>query len=343
MSSNLIFLISQPRAGSTLTQKILGNHPEIHTVSEPWVMLYPLYALKETGHNAEYNNEFARIGLKGFLSSLSENGKQLYLDHVSQMYGGLYQKMLDTSKKTFFLDKTPRYYNIIPELNQTFPDSKTIILLRNPLAVLCSMLNTWIGDSWLQLQKLRHDILDAPSLLLNGINTLEDNVLVVHYEEILQNFEREVGRICEYLSIDFYPELIDYGNTDSIRWTLGDQKSVYKGTKPDATNAEQWLKALKNPQTWRLVSDYLEILGSTTLKEMGYDYTQLREHLDKTHPGRIKLWNTLPLSLLLTDPSEFLSINYGLYSVKMIASLRSKGILGAGLEAVRKVAKPYHR
>lgn len=38
---NLIFLISQPRAGSTMLQKVLGSHPEIHTVSEPWVALPP--------------------------------------------------------------------------------------------------------------------------------------------------------------------------------------------------------------------------------------------------------------------------------------------------------------
>ena len=54
---NLIFIISQPRAGSTLLQRILGGHPEIHTAAEPWIMLHPLYALKSKGCSAEYNAE----------------------------------------------------------------------------------------------------------------------------------------------------------------------------------------------------------------------------------------------------------------------------------------------
>ena len=52
---NLIFLISQPRAGSTLTQRILGSHQDIHTISEPWIMLHPFYALRDKGCQMEYS------------------------------------------------------------------------------------------------------------------------------------------------------------------------------------------------------------------------------------------------------------------------------------------------
>lgn len=54
---NLIFLISLPRSGSTLTQKILGAHSAIYTRSEPWIMLNPLYSLKQEGIDAIYNKQ----------------------------------------------------------------------------------------------------------------------------------------------------------------------------------------------------------------------------------------------------------------------------------------------
>ena len=63
---NLIFLISQPRAGSTMTQRILGSHPDICTVSEPWLMLHPLYAMRPQGYEAEYHAWEARVALKNF-------------------------------------------------------------------------------------------------------------------------------------------------------------------------------------------------------------------------------------------------------------------------------------
>ena len=64
---NLIFLISQPRAGSTLLQRILAAHSQVHSVSEPWLMLHPVYALRPSGITAEYNEELARIALRDYL------------------------------------------------------------------------------------------------------------------------------------------------------------------------------------------------------------------------------------------------------------------------------------
>ncbi|MBI4530372.1 MAG: sulfotransferase, partial [Candidatus Latescibacteria bacterium] len=64
---HLIFLISQPRAGSTLLQRILGGHPDIHTVPEPWLMLHPLYALRSDGYQTEYAVDVAHTSLREFL------------------------------------------------------------------------------------------------------------------------------------------------------------------------------------------------------------------------------------------------------------------------------------
>ena len=139
---NLIFLISQPRSGSTLLQRILGGHPDIHTVSEPWLMLHPFYALRGTsGISTEYSTYPAHRALMNFLSTFDQ-GEELFFEGVRRMYGHFYEKALDTSGSRYFLDKTPRYYLIIPELIQTFPKAKFIILLRNPLAVLSSMVKT---------------------------------------------------------------------------------------------------------------------------------------------------------------------------------------------------------
>lgn len=53
VGGNLGFLVSLPRSGSTLLQRIVSNHPDIHTVAEPWFMLHPLYALKRGEFIAE--------------------------------------------------------------------------------------------------------------------------------------------------------------------------------------------------------------------------------------------------------------------------------------------------
>ena len=41
----------------------------------------------------------------------------------------------------YFLDKTPRYYHIIQELKDLFPESKFVILVRNPVSVFSSIMD----------------------------------------------------------------------------------------------------------------------------------------------------------------------------------------------------------
>src|SRR5688500_15750036 len=51
-----LFLLSLPRSGSTLAQRILAAHEAIATASEPWILLPYLYTLRERGAYAEYNH-----------------------------------------------------------------------------------------------------------------------------------------------------------------------------------------------------------------------------------------------------------------------------------------------
>lgn len=82
---NLIFLISQPRSGSTLTQRILGSHPDIHTLAEPWLMLHPSYGMKSVGYDAEYNADWARTIVQQFLQKLP-TGEKTYYEGLRRMY-----------------------------------------------------------------------------------------------------------------------------------------------------------------------------------------------------------------------------------------------------------------
>lgn len=301
LGGSLVFLISQPRAGSTLLQRILGCHPDIYTLSEPWLMLHPLFALKDgEGLSTEYDAEVARKATKDFLTHIP-SGEQEYVEGVRHMYGALYRKALDKSGKRFFLDKTPRYYFIIPELYRTFPEAHFIILIRNPLAVLCSIVSTFVRGKWHRFPKYRYDIIRAPALLLEGIETLRSHGLAVCYEKLVENPENEVAKVCHWLDIKFVRSIIHYGQAGLTRWPLGDQKTVYQHFAPDSNSASNWLLALNDPQIWRLVDNYLELLGKDTLYRMGYTYEELRAVLEVRRPSKLRLRSTSSMTSLLEN------------------------------------------
>jgi len=274
---NLIFLISQPRAGSTLLQRILGAHPAIHTVSEPWIVLPPLYSLREEGLDAAYDQTLARKAVKGFLDGLPE-GEEAYWHAVRGMLSHLYGRALSESGKSLFLDKTPRYYFIIPELRHVFADARIVILLRNPLAVLSSILSTWVkSEDPLQLRPFRHDLMTAPRLLLEGTRSCGPSAIVVHYEDLVSNPIEEVRSLCAKLDIAFQPGMIEYGpTTGGERWLYGDQGTVYRESRPVGDFATHWRSVLKRFPAWEAwARSYLDALGPDLLRGLGYAYDEL--------------------------------------------------------------------
>lgn len=332
----LIFVISQPRAGSTMLQRMLGGHPDIHTVGEPWLMLYPLYALRQQGYEAEYSAPTARPALQEFLNTLP-NGEEEYIEGVRRMCSYLYGRALEASGKRYFLDKTPRYYLIIPELVRAFPEARFIILLRNPLSMLCSILDTWIKQQWSWVYYFKSDLVRAPRLLLEGAGLMGERGLVIHYEQLVTDPENEMRRVCAMLGEDFTPDMVEYNRQNLPHWQLGDQKGVYQHTRPVAENAQKWVEAIRDPQVWRLASDYLRWLGRETVEQMGYAYDELQQQLAANEPNRARLWLTFPLSWYLEEQLEKRR-KWERGIARLAHALRQRGVKGgaAGAEVEDK-------
>jgi hypothetical protein len=330
----LVFVISQPRAGSTLLQRMLGSHPEIHTVSEPWLMLHPIYALRSEGHEAEYNARGAWKGLQGFIQTLPD-GQDVFNEGIRRMYSYLYTQAITTSGKRYFLDKTPRYYFIIPDLYRIFPKAHYIILLRNPLAVLSSIINTWTKH-WFALYNHKHDLLQAPRLLLKGIKDVGEQGVVVHYEELVKNPEDVTRRICSKLGISFVHEMVKYGSSDLPHWGFGDQNKVYEHSVPTRQYTDKWIHAISNPQVWRLAHDYLPLLGRETVDQMGYSYEGLSAIIREHKPHRTRLWFTVSMPWLLRKPlTEYNAIMK--YFLFLFGTMSRQGVVVGVSYAIRRL------
>ena len=283
---NLIFLISQPRSGSTLLQKILAGHSSIHTVSEPWIALHPLLALRQRGVSHYHSHALAREATLDFLSYVP-GGEDTYFDSVRLMLSHLYEAALAPSGKSLFLDKTPRYYFIVPELRRVFPDARFVFLIRNPLAVLSSILETWVDPPLpgrrtpLRLDLL-HDLLTAPEVLAQARASATANTAVVQYERLVASPAVEMERLCTALGLPFDPKMVDYGAGAAAgkRWAFGDQNTVYTETRPIPTRAGRWKESFAAIPAWNeMAHAYLAALGPATIGRMGYNFAELEAAL----------------------------------------------------------------
>lgn len=286
-SSNIIFVISQPRSGSSLLQHLLGSHTRIHTLPEPWFMLSLLQGKIDPAKiDAEFNAEYASIALNDFLSSIPD-GKKVYKKSLRKAAISVYEKALCGRKADIFLDKTPRYYHIIPQIKELLPNARFIFLVRNPISVFSSILETNFNGDWERLfsQPDRlHDIFSGPKCIAQAINKYSGECVVTNYETIVQSTQKEIERICEKIDLEFEDNMTNYaGGPKFSDTTFVDPKSVYNHDKPVEDYIDSWRNSLDTPEKSYLGLRYLKELGPELVQKLGYDYSKLLRQVKGIH------------------------------------------------------------
>jgi hypothetical protein len=340
-AAKVVFLVSQPRAGSTMTQKILGSHSRIHTQAEPWVLLHPLHSLLQGNLIATYNHKLSVRGTRAFVASLP-GGEELYRKELGEAYLRMYGSILAAEGKEIFLDKTPRYYLIAREISRFFPESVVICLIRNPLAVLNSIVATWTRSKLYTLSRFRQDLLEAPLIFRELLEQPDDNTVFLRYEDLVVNPEQHIIKLCDKLGISFEPSMVEY-KRDTV-FALGDRKSVDQLGGPDASLQDGWISGLADPQLWRLQKDYFDILGSEVFTALGYDSDLLEETISSCKPSPAALCHTVPLEVLLDDQRDPLLAVHRLHREMDTMRREIKGLSGSlEYRLGRLLTKPWYQ
>jgi len=217
-----IFLFSLPRSGSTFAQRVFAASPEISTLSEPWLLLPLLCALKREGTNAIYSHHHAVSGLEDFLADLP-GGRENYLEAIRHCVTTLYSKASDRESK-YFLDKTPRYHLIAEDIIETFPDSKFIFLWRNPLAIIGSMLDSG-GCQW-NLHAYKVDLYDGLTNLVATYEKYQSKVYAVRYEELVEGADTIWEAVYDYLNVPYENNFLQEFSKVRLNGRMGDNRKV---------------------------------------------------------------------------------------------------------------------
>jgi hypothetical protein len=277
--SSVAFLISQPRSGSTLLQRILGRHPSVATRSEPWILLPGFYTLKPHSVTAEYDAEIAGQAMSDFLSQIPA-GEDEYCRRLAELYETLYRQAAELNGAAFFLDKTPRYYLILEEILTYFPLSPIILLFRNPIAVLASIYRDWLRPPRRSLGDFKNDLLVAPKLMLHAAEySGVGRTLTLTYEHLVGDPDATVAQAVGFLGLTAESALHEYGSPQD-RWPLGDQESVYRLSRPEPDMQDRWVDELRDPQLRAYALGYLDALGDELVSRLGYEYRSLREQIE---------------------------------------------------------------
>lgn len=286
-----IFVLSLPRAGSTLLQRLIAAHPDVATIPEPWICLPLVFSLKQEVF-ARYGHKAALWGINGLVERLPD-GQKTYYRKLRELILGLYAEAAPAEAR-FFLDKTPRYHLILPELFCMFPEGKFVFLWRNPLSVIASYVRYFSHGRW--MPNLYDDDLKAGlENLLQAAAAYADRSYCISYERIVTDQAEVMGELYGYLGLEG-GRTGELGQLDAAG--PGDERA--KATnRVERDSLDAWRKVICNAGRAAWCGEYLGWIGRERLAAMGYDLDQLRNDL-RSVPAH-------PLQL----PGDMLANTYG--------------------------------
>jgi len=267
--SKFVFLLSLPRSGSTLLSAILNNHSNILSPPEMWFLLslseFPYYR-GDTCYNSKVANEAFR----------EQVGSELFYQASEKFATHIYNSLLINNGKNIFVDKTPRYYYALETIDQLFPSSKKIWLLRNPLAIVASYKSTWKCEILPIIKGEREHLYYTFDFTLGFWRYCsyfgQEHPLLckIHYENLVSDPCNESIRICDFLNVQYEEDMFKYRSNPQhvsiLKYAAVGDKNLLHYDRPHDKSITLWKTILTKDEIRAVCS----MLGEKVFCEMGY-------------------------------------------------------------------------
>lgn len=185
-----IFVIGQPRTGSTLLERFLGRHPQVHAAGELFDASHQLHWLADLPARDVLTPELlARVPRL----DLAEFGRR-YLAHVAWRAQG----------RAFIVDKLPRNYLLAGLLARALPRARFLHTRRAAMDTGFSQLKELFAHgyphSYDQGETARH-LLRYQALMARWREVLGERMLEVRYEAMVDDPEGLAARVAAFCGL----------------------------------------------------------------------------------------------------------------------------------------------
>lgn len=301
----LLFIVSPPRSGSTLLQRLLGSHSRIFTHPEPHLITPLAYlGFHDTVDKAPYDHINAAEAIRLFVRGLPR-GEDDYLDAVRAYASTMYGRMLSTAPgRTMFLDKTPAYALVLPFLAKLYPRAKYVVLTRHPLAVMSSFASSFFDGDW----ERAHAFNPVPERYVPAMaRFLRERpvpMVQVGYEELVADPEPQLARIFGFLGLPHEPESVEYGKRFQAKKGMGDPITIDQHTRPVTDSVHKWAAEVAGDASKRALAERIaDSLDPADLELWGYPRARLFDALTEAGaaapPKRVLNTYTLQRKVML--------------------------------------------
>jgi len=250
-----VFITGCPRSGTTMLASMLGNGSSCVTTPESDFFIDFIYkhlpeeslAVKKTDLISFLNNNYRfkqwnispnkiknlpeKVEYSNFNTIIENTLKQFFKNH-SEI----------TEKEITRIDHTPSSIKYFDILNDFFPESKFIFIVRDPRAVYASVKGLdWGANTPLKLSEIW---IEYAAIYFSLQKMYPNRIHLIKYEDVLTNAKLELNKSCDFIGIT-YSDLLLEGNGFKIPGYTASQHALV-GKNLDKSRIEKWKNELKN-------------------------------------------------------------------------------------------------
>jgi hypothetical protein len=282
VQDRLLFVVSPPRSGSTLLQRMIGSHSQVYTHPEPH-LITPMAHLGFHGtvEKAPYDHINSAEAIRLFVSNLPRQEDD-YLDALRGYSDTLYGRMLEPSGKRYFMDKTPAYALVLPFLTRLYPRAKYVVLTRHPLAIFSSFANSFFDGDWARAHEFNPLVERYVPAIAKMLRERPVPLSHVRYEELVAAPEQHLERVFAYLEVENEPEAVNYGERFQSKKGPGDPISVNQHSRPVTDSLHKWAAELrKDDAKLKLAQRMIERVDDADLETWGWPRARVFDALEE--------------------------------------------------------------
>ncbi|MEM8675747.1 MAG: SDR family oxidoreductase [Cyanobacteria bacterium P01_G01_bin.67] len=296
-----IFILSPPRTGSTLLRVILGGHPQLF--APPELNLLSFDTLSERKAAFSESEKFMLEGtiraLKQIKNCSTQEAKRLMQEFEDQQLSTkeFYALMQQCLGDKILVDKSPSYtfnLDVLKRIEAEFENALYIHILRHPYGMIHSfeeakldVLMGFIGGSSLSRKEIAELIwlISNQNILEFFKHVPEHRQYCVKFEDLVSQPQTIVKSICQFLELDFHPEMLQPYKEKNQRMTDG----LYSVSRMIGDPKFHQHKGIDIEVANRWKHDYaIDFLGDVTWQVADlFGYKQMIEMMEDREEGEL--------------------------------------------------------
>lgn len=198
-----IFVLGMPRSGTSLTEQILGSHPQIFGAGE-------LSLMEDTLREAR------RLTNKPYPQCVPDLRPE-HMTHLARFY--LDQLQTRASGEAFIVDKTPMNFQYIGFIANLIPQARIVHCRRNPIDNCLSIFKLPFEDAHSyshSLESLGQYYKHYQKLCKHWQIVAGNRMTEFVYEDLVADLEPQARRLFDFIDLPFDPVVLDFHQAKRI-------------------------------------------------------------------------------------------------------------------------------